>query len=157
VLLKGRGEWRLLCRFSDAAGMTAHPRAEAAGVRKAPRHEVAGSVSPSRAAKRYEGYMLGRAVDGRHDTSTRQGGCLPAGEPSGAVGISAGTRSASTGGWRTNGRHRVERRQAASQNASTTFAFWHEGCSRGDLMFSACVISNSCAWQKWHIRQPLRD
>jgi hypothetical protein len=72
-----------------------------------------------------------------------------------AVGISSGTRSASTGGWRT--RHGVESQQPASQNACTTFAFWHEGCSRGDLMFPACVISNSCGWQKWHTRQPLRD
>src|SRR5262249_23567193 len=36
-----------------------------------------------------------------------------------AVGISSGTRSASTGGWRT--RHGVERRQPASQNACTTY------------------------------------
>ena len=48
----------------------------------------------------------------------------------------------------TNRRHGAESRQPASQNASTTFASWHEGCSRGDLMFSACVISNSCALQK---------
>src|SRR5260370_35784974 len=32
---------RFMCRFS-AAGLIAHPRAEAAGGRKAPRHEVAG-------------------------------------------------------------------------------------------------------------------
>src|SRR5215470_5959548 len=68
------------------------------------------------------------ALDGRHETSTRQRECLPAGEPSGAIGISAGTRSASTGGWQTNGRHGVERRQAASQNASTTAT-----AARGDL------------------------
>jgi hypothetical protein len=36
----------------------------------------------------------------------------------------------------------------APQNACTTFAFRHECCPRGDLMFLACVISNSCAWQK---------
>ena len=65
-----------------------------------------------------------------------------------AMGISAGTRSASTGGRWIDGRHRVERRQPASQNTSTTFAFRHECCARGDLMFSAYVISNSCAWQK---------
>ena len=65
-----------------------------------------------------------------------------------AMGIWAGTRSASTGGRWIDGRHRVERRQPASQNTSTTFAFRHECCARGDLMFSAYVISNSCAWQK---------
>jgi hypothetical protein len=61
------------------------------------------------------------------------------------MGISAGTRSASTAfdGW-----HRVERRKPASQNTSTTFAFRHECCAKGELMFSAYVISNSCAWQK---------
>jgi hypothetical protein len=64
------------------------------------------------------------------------------------MGISAGKRSASTGGRWIDGRHRVERRQPASQNTSTTFAFRHECCSKGDLMFSAYVISNSCAWQK---------
>jgi len=64
------------------------------------------------------------------------------------MGISACTRSASTGGRWTDGRHRVEKRQPVSQNTSTTFAFWHECCSKGDLMFSASVISNGCAWQK---------
>src|SRR5580704_14134204 len=43
------------------------------------------------------------------------------------------------------------------QNACTTFAFWHERCTRGFLMFLARVISNGCAWQKQHIPQPLRD
>ena len=43
------------------------------------------------------------------------------------------------------------------QNASTTFAFWHERCKGVFLMFLARVISNGCAWQKQHIPQPLRD
>src|SRR5215510_7691726 len=55
------------------------------------------------------------------------------------MGISARTRSASTGGRWIDGRHRVERRQPASQNTSTTFAFRYECCTRGDLMFSAYV------------------
>src|SRR5580704_3656426 len=46
---------------------------------------------------------------------------------------------------------------AREQNACTTFAFWHERCTRGFLMFLARVISNGCAWQKQHIPQPLRD
>jgi hypothetical protein len=62
------------------------------------------------------------------------------------MGISAGTRNASTGGRWIDRRHR--RRQRALQNTSTTFAFRHECCTKGDLMFSAYVISNSCAWQK---------
>jgi hypothetical protein len=65
-----------------------------------------------------------------------------------AMGISAGTRSASTSGRWIDGRHRVERRQRALQNTSTTFAFRHECCTKGDLMFSAYVISSSCTWQK---------
>jgi hypothetical protein len=64
------------------------------------------------------------------------------------MGISAGTRGASTGGGWIDGRHRVESWQPASQNAATTFAFRHECCTKGDLMFSAYGISNSCAWQK---------
>ena len=65
-----------------------------------------------------------------------------------AMGVSAGTRGASTGGGWIDGRHRVESWQPASQNAATTFAFRHECCTKGDLMFSAYGISNSCAWQK---------
>jgi hypothetical protein len=42
--------------------------------------------------------------------------------------ISAGTRNSSTGGWWIDGRYWFERWQAASQNASTTFAFWHDCC-----------------------------
>src|SRR3977135_3213577 len=45
-----------------------------------------------------------------------------------------------------DGRHWCERRQAAWQNASTTFAFWRECCKRVLLIFSARVISNGCAW-----------
>ena len=75
-----------------------------------------------------------------------------------AVGAAPGGAAGSMGiACRRCGRHRVERRPPAWQNASTTFAFRHKCCTRGDLMFSACVISNSCAWPKWHIRQPLRD
>jgi hypothetical protein len=44
-----------------------------------------------------------------------------------------------------DGRHRIERRQSASQNASTTFASRYDYCTRGHLMFAAWVISNSCA------------
>ena len=64
------------------------------------------------------------------------------------MGMLAGTRSASTGGRWIDGRRRAERRQPAAQNTSTTFAFRHECCTKGELMFSAYVISNSCAWQK---------
>jgi hypothetical protein len=35
-----------------------------------------------------------------------------------------------------------------AERASTTFASRYDYCTRGDLMFAACVISNSCAWQK---------
>src|SRR5262249_35482305 len=52
--------------------------------------------------------------------------------------------------------YRFERRQPG-RKASTTSAFRHECCTRVLLMFETCVISNSRAWQKSHIRQPLRD
>ena len=91
--------------------------------------------------------------------TTRRGGRPPkSAKAQIAVGAAPGGAAGSMGiACRRCGRHRVERRPPAWQNASTTFAFRHKCCTRGDLMFSACVISNSCAWRKWHIRQPLRD
>src|SRR5215468_7462779 len=55
-----RGTNDRLCAGFRTPATTISPHALAAGVRKAPTHEIAGSVSPSRAAKRYEDCMLGR-------------------------------------------------------------------------------------------------
>jgi len=104
--------------------MTACPRAEVAGVQKAPRHEVAGSRHcPATITMEIARPPLSRC---RRDDSSRRHACLHAREPS----------SGSKGG----NRHR--------RTLLTTFAFRHECCTRGDLMFSARVVSNSCAWQK---------
>jgi hypothetical protein len=66
-----------------------------------------------------------RRCSGRQARRQHEVMCMSAcrGTEESAVGISAGTRSASTGGWWIDGRHRVERRQPAWRNASTTFAF----------------------------------
>ena len=44
---------------------------------------------------------------------------------------------------------------AARAECFTTFAFWHERCTRVFLMFLARVISNGCGCQKQHIPQPI--
>jgi hypothetical protein len=93
------------------------------------------------------GLYVGGDRDGGRGVSTRRRASVRAGEPRRVQSALAGTWSLSTGDWWIDGGHGFERR-AASQNASTTFAIWHECCTRGDLIFLACVISNSCAWQK---------
>ena len=110
-----------------------------AGVRKPPKNEVAGSWAPAKQRPLSE-FNAGAALDGKRDASMRRR----------AMSVQQRTAGELIDG--------VLLREAATrQNASTTSAFWHERCKRGDLMFLARVISNSCAWQKQHIRQPLRD
>jgi hypothetical protein len=112
---------------------------------------------PRLSSERGEKLRVGFALDGKSDANE------PTGVPAcrltkkSVAGISAGARSVSTGSWWIDGWHRFVRRQPAPQNASTTSAFRHECCPRGDLMFPARLISNGCSWQKCHTRQLLRD
>jgi hypothetical protein len=149
----------LLCRFLHAGNderASEERRTQAAGVQKSAKARGRGKFGRRQSSERYEN-SVSASLSVISATPRRADGhaCRVTNES--VAGMSAGTRSASTGGWWVDGRHRFARRHPASQNAYATSAFRHECCPGGDLMFPACLISNSCAWQKWHTRQLARD
>ena len=95
------------------------------------------------------GIKAGAALDGKRDARRRHSG-----KPKRVHWTSRRAREVQQ---RTAGELIDGYRRGTRQNASTTSAFRHECCTRILLIFATCVISNSCAWQKQHIRQPLRD
>jgi hypothetical protein len=94
---------------------------------KAAKERSRGKLAPAK-QRALSGFNAGAALDGKRDASMRRR----------AMSVQQRTAGELIDG--------VLLREAATrQNASTTSAFWHERCTRGDLMFLARVISNSCA------------
>jgi hypothetical protein len=115
-----------MCWVSDAG----HERSCQVGSGRRPKaakERSRGKCGTRQGSKRYEDCKLAplsmvSATPARGDVHV----CMPENQRD-AVDISAGTWSASTGGWWIDGWHRFERRQpAAAQNASTTSTFRHE-------------------------------
>ena len=121
--LVGRPTFPDVLWFLDADDKRA-PHAQLTGVQKAPRHEVAGSWAPAK-QRALCGFDIGAALVGKRDASARRRHvCMPE-------------------WWHLGGRVKCSNRRAAElidgyllreattwQNASTTSAFWHEGCTR---------------------------